>query len=193
MDHRQYASITECPPCTEVRPRQGLVTVFTGDGRGKTTAAMGTALRAAGHGLRVLVVLFMKGPDFIPGELSALRTMPHVTVQQFGAPGWVMPGGDYTAHQHKANEALAYCAREISSGNYDVAILDEAVSAVALGLIPPDVITKLITTRPEGLELILTGRGASSKLIELADLVTEMKSIKHPFERGITARAGIDY
>ncbi len=193
MDHRQYAPITARSPRAEAPTRQGLVTVFTGDGRGKTTAAMGTALRAAGHGLRVLIVLFMKGPDFIHGELSALKTVPNVTVQGFGAPGWAQPHGDNAPHRLKAEEALAFSEEKISSGGYDVAVLDEAVSAVTFGLLPLGGIINLVKTRPPGLELILTGRSAPAELIELADLVTEMKSIKHPFERGITARAGIDY
>lgn len=193
MDHQLHTPAIKNAPCAETLPRQGLVTVFTGDGRGKTTAAIGTALRAAGHGLRVLIVFFMKGPDFIHGEASALGTIPNVTLRYFGSPGWVIPEGDNAAHRLKAQEGFAFAADQVASGNYDLAVLDEAVSAVKFGLLPLEAVIQFIKAKPAGLELILTGRGAPAELTELADLVTEMKCIKHPFERGIAARAGVDY
>ena len=167
--------------------------VFTGDGRGKTTAAIGTALRAAGHGLRVLIVFFMKGPDFAHGEVSAMGTAANITLRSFGAPGWAVTGRDNATHKLKAAEAFAYATDQMASGNYDLVVLDEAINATRLGLLPLESVIRLIKTRPARLELILTGRGAPDELVELADLVTEMKSLKHPFERGITARVGIDY
>jgi len=169
------------------------VTVFTGDGRGKTTAAIGTALRAAGSGLRVLVVFFMKGPDFPHGEMVAMETVANITTKSFGAPGWVLPNHDNTTHLLEATKALASTTEEILSGNFDVAVLDEALNVISLGLLPTEDLLHLVKTKPAGLELILTGRRSPAELIELADLVTEMKSIKHPFERGLLARPGIDY
>jgi len=193
MDQQSYTPIIEDASSAAVHPRQGLVTVFTGDGRGKTTAAIGTTLRAAGHGLRVLVVLFMKGPNFVHSETIALRAFANVTLQSFGAPGWAIPGRDNTVHQLKAAEALAFITGQIASQNYDLIVMDEVISAVHFGLLPEEAVVQLIKTKPLGLELIMTGRGATAKVIESADLVTEMKCIKHPFERGIAARAGVDY
>jgi cob(I)alamin adenosyltransferase len=192
MDHLQNARAAKAPP-VEPCPRQGLITLFTGDGRGKTTAAIGTAVRAAGHGLRVLIVFFMKGPDFDRGEVAALKTVPNVTLRSFGESGWAMPGKDNTAHRLKASEALSYAAGALSSGSYDVMVLDEAVSAVSFGLLPEDAVTRLMDTKPDGLELILTGRGASAEMMKKSDLVTKMRSVKHPFDRGVPARPGIDY
>ena len=192
MDHRQNTPAAQASPVKPC-PRQGLITLFTGDGRGKTTAAIGTAVRAAGHGLRVLVVFFMKGPDFNHGEVAALKKVPNITLRSFGESGWAMPGKDNTAHRLKAAEALSFAAAALSSGNYDVMVLDEAVSAVSFGLLPAEAVTRLMDAKPEALELILTGRGAAVEIVEKADLVTEMRNVKHPFDRGVKARAGIDY
>lgn len=193
MDHQANAPIAKNNPVAEARLRQGLVTIFTGEGRGKTTAAIGTALRATGHGLRVLVVLFMKGADFVHGEAVALKAIDNITLQSFGAPGWVIPDRDNTAHKIKAAEALAFAADQIASGSYDLAVLDEVISAVHFGILPHQDVLQFIKTKPSGLEIILTGHGASAELMEFADLVTEMKNLKHPFEHGVKARVGIDY
>jgi len=193
MDHQQHTPTTTDAPCAETSPRQGLVTVFTGDGRGKTTAAIGTALRATGCGLRVLIVFFMKGPDFTHGEIVALKDMALVTVRSYGAPGWAIPGHNNTNHELQATQALAYATDEIASGKYDVAVLDEVLNAASLGLLSWEALTHILSTKPAGLELILTGRDVPAELIERADQVTEMRNIKHPYERGILARPGIDY
>jgi len=169
------------------------VTIFTGDGRGKTTAAIGTAVRAAGHGLRVLIVFFMKGPDFVHGEVKALQGVSNITMESFGASGWAMPGQDNAVHRGAAEAAVSFAAGAIESGCYDLIVLDEAVSALSFGLLPENALLNLLESRPAGVELLLTGRGASAGLLEKADLVTEMHSIKHPFDLGIAARAGIDY
>ncbi len=173
--------------------RQGLITIFTGDGRGKTTAAIGTAVRAAGYGYRVLIIFFMKGPDFTHGEIVSLKNIPNITVKSFGAHGWAKPGEDNKQHILKAKEALSLAVAAIHSRDYDLVILDELISAISFGLISADTVEQVIAGKPESLELILTGRGAPANLIEKADLVTEMCNIKHPFEKGIEAREGIDY
>jgi cob(I)alamin adenosyltransferase len=141
----------------------------------------------------VLVVFFMKGPDFNYGEVAALKKVPNITMRSFGESGWATPGKDNTAHRLKAAEALSFAAAALSSGNYDVMVLDEAVSAVSFGLLPTEAVTRLMDAKPEGLELILTGRGAATDIVEKADLVTEMRNVKHPFDRGVKARVGIDY
>jgi cob(I)alamin adenosyltransferase len=172
MDHREPSSAAKNASSVETRPGRGLISVFTGDGRGKTSAAIGTAVRAAGYGLKVLIVFFMKGPDFAHGEISSLKNISNVTVSSFGARGWAKPGQDNTAHLIKAEEAL---------------------SAVAFGLLPVGSVTRLMADKPAGLELILTGRNAPAEIVGKADLVTEMRNVKHPFDRGVPARAGIDY
>jgi cob(I)alamin adenosyltransferase len=193
MDGRQQSSLAQNKPAVGARPRQGLITIFTGDGRGKTTAALGTALRAAGHGLKVLVVFFMKGPDFVHGEISSLKRVSLITLRSFGARGWAKPAKDNAAHKREAAEALGFAAGVIYSQGFDVVVLDEIISAVSFGLLPADAVIRLMADKPEGMELILTGRGATAAMVEKADLVTEMKSVKHPLEKGIMAREGIDY
>ena len=193
MDHQQHITTAKDALCASVPMRQGLVTIFTGDGRGKTTAAIGTALRAAGHGLRVLVIMFMKGPDFVRGEVVAMETVANITVRSFGATGWVEPGCDHTTHQLEATKALGFAAESVAAGCYDLMVLDEVISAVTLKVLRLEDVLKFVRTKPSTLELILTGRGATNELIGLADLVTEMKNIKHPYEHGVAARAGVDY
>jgi cob(I)alamin adenosyltransferase len=193
MDRRQQSPASSAASSAEPRPAQGLVSVFTGDGRGKTSAAVGTAVRAAGYGLKVLMVFFMKGPDYTHGEVNALNYFPGITVRSFGERGWSKPGQDNTAHRLKAEEAIEFASASMRSHKYDVVVLDEVISAVAFGLLPVGAMTRFIAEKPAGMELILTGRDAPSEIIEKADLVTEMRNVKHPFDKGIPARAGIDY
>lgn len=169
-----------------------LVQVFTGDGKGKTSAALGTVLRAAGHGLKVYLVFFMKG-DYPYGEDGVLEGVPNVTVARFGHRGFVDPANIKPEEKEQAQAALAACRQAMLSGNCDLVVLDEVNVAVAWGLVALDDVISLVREKPPGVELILTGRHADERLIELADLVTEMVNIKHPYDRGMPARKGIDY
>jgi cob(I)alamin adenosyltransferase len=173
--------------------RQGLITIFTGDGRGKTSAAIGTAVRAAGHGLRVCLVFFMKGDLFPHGEMLALANISGITLAAFGQDGWVKREEDNPEHRAQALQAMDYACSAMNSGNFDLIILDEVLSATDWSLLTLSEVVSLLAQKPYNVDLILTGRNAPAELIALADVVTEMQCIKHPFDRGIQARAGIDY
>jgi len=171
---------------------QGLVEVYTGDGKGKTTAALGLALRAAGHGLRVYIVQFMKGwPDY--GELSALLHQPNITLVQFGRPDFVDRDNPDPLDIEMAQEALTHSLDVLRNGRYDVVVLDELNVALDYGLISLAQVLALLDAKPPHVELVLTGRGAHPRIIERADLVTEMCEIKHPYAAGINGRKGIEY
>lgn len=172
---------------------QGLVSIFTGDGKGKTTAAIGTVVRAAGHGLRSFVVFFMKGENFVHGEINILSKMTNVTLASFGQNGWVDKSNVKPEHKKKARLALAAAREAMLSGNYDLVVLDEINIAIDYDLIELDEVIKLVRDKPQNMELILTGRNIDTELVKMADLVTEMLMIKHPYARGIKARQGIDY
>jgi cob(I)alamin adenosyltransferase len=184
--------------------KDGLVQVYTGDGKGKTTAAVGLALRAAGHGLRVCVVQFAKAPGE-SGERRLLeRLAPGIGFQVFGAahwgdprkappgtPWWLLPPSEEDREQAQLG---LECAREtIAGGRCDVLVLDEVFAVLRYELVSLEQVLRLLRARPPHLELVLTGRGAPPEIIDAADLVTEMKSVKHPFVRGISARRGIDF
>lgn len=171
---------------------KGLVEVFTGDGRGKTSAAMGVVLRALGHDFRVCIIYFMKG-NYPYGEQQTLSRLPNVTISNFGKPGFVDPHNVQEEDRKEAKRALAAAREAMLSGNYDLVVLDEVNIAAAWGLVELDEVVRLIEDKPETVELILTGRYADAKLVKLADLVTEMLAIKHPFAQGIEARRGLDY
>ncbi len=171
---------------------EGMVEVFSGQGKGKTSAALGVALRAAGYGLRTHIVFFMKG-DYPYGERKALAYIPYITFASFGHPGFVDPMHVKPEEREEARQALDEARRAISSGDYRLVILDEVNVAVSFGLLDVDEVLRLIEERPQDVELILTGRGAHPEVVNRADLVTEMLDIKHPFERGVPARKGIDY
>lgn len=171
---------------------KGLVQVFTGNGKGKTTAALGTILRAAGHGFRVFIVFFMKG-NYDYGEYRTLSQLPNVTAASFGFRSLVDPANIKPEEIEQAGLALAAAREAVLSGNYDLVVLDEVNVALGFNLIKLDDVVKLVRDRPPDVELILTGRYADTRLIELADLVTEMVKVKHPFDKGIKARKGIEY
>ena len=168
----------------------GLTHLYCGDGKGKTTAAMGLALRAAGRGLRVVIVQFLKSGD--SGELSLLRTLPNVTV---------LSGKGSTKFSFQMNEEERCAAkakhethlREALSLPFDVLVLDEAASAHNTGLLATALLEEAIHHRQPNTELVLTGRNPAAFLLEAADYVTEMKCCKHPFERGVAAREGIEF
>ena len=171
---------------------KGLVEIFTGDGKGKTSAALGIALRALGHGLRVHVVYFMKG-EFPYGEQKTLSQLSNVTFAKFGFETFVDPSNVKPEEKEEARKALEAARKAMLSLEYDIVVLDEVNVAAAWNLIDIDDVIRLIGDKPEKVELILTGRYADPRLIELADLVTEMVKVKHPYDKGILSRQGIDY
>jgi cob(I)alamin adenosyltransferase len=170
----------------------GLVEIFTGEGKGKTSAALGAIIRALGHGLRVYIVFFMKG-DFPYGEQKILCQLPNCTLERFGFQEFVDPANVKPEEKEEARKALAAARKAMLSLKYDVVMLDEVNVAAAWKLIDVNDVTKLIHDKPENVELILTGRYADPKFIELADLVTDMVKIKHPFDKGIKSRKGFEY
>ncbi|MCL5735447.1 MAG: cob(I)yrinic acid a,c-diamide adenosyltransferase [Actinobacteria bacterium] len=170
---------------------KGRVIVNTGDGKGKTTAAFGTAFRAAGHGLEVAVVQFIKGSwDY--GELNAARRFPNISVTRIGS-GYTWMAKDPNVPQQLAREAWAVCLEKAMSGKYDLLVMDELNYAVKEGYVSVEEILALIRNRPSRLSLIITGRDARPELIAEADTVTEMRRIKHAFAQGIRACKGIEY
>lgn len=177
---------------TEGRLTRGCIQVYTGDGKGKTTCALGLSLRAVGQGFKVFFLQFMKGQD--TGEIAAAaRLTPDLTLRTFGRPGLVNLKNPAPRDLELAREALKL-AREVTlSGRYDVVVLDEINVALAYGLVPLDDVLKLLKARPPHVEVVLTGRAAPPELLELADLVTEMRPVKHYWEAGLTARRGIEY
>ncbi len=174
---------------------RGLVIVFTGDGKGKTSAALGIALRAAGHNMYVSIVQFVKSQSSIGEVRAAERLMPEIEIVSLGK-GFVNCCGDrmpLDEHRRAAREALKLAHQRMHSGSWDILILDEINTAASLGLIDIHEAISLIQEKPGKLHLLLTGRNAHPDVIAAADLVTEMRNIKHPFDRGISARQGIDY
>lgn len=172
--------------------RKGMVQVFTGNGKGKTSAALGAVLRALGHGLRVYIVFFMKG-KYPYGEFSTLTKLPNVDVASFGFRCLTDMANIKPEEIEQAKLAMSAAREATLSGNYDLVVLDEVNVAVAKKLIELNEVVKLIGDKPRNVELILTGRYADAKLIELADLVTEMVKLKHPYDKGVPARKGIEY
>ena len=172
--------------------RKGLVHVLTGNGKGKTTSAMGGILRAIGHGLKAYIVFFMKG-DYPYGEYSTLSKLPNVGMASFGFRHLTDPANIKPEEIEQARLALSAAREAVLSGNYDLVVLDEVNVALSLKLIELDEVLKLIGDKPSNVELILTGRYADSEIIEIADVVTEMVKVKHPYDKGILARKGIEY
>ncbi|OGE20084.1 cob(I)yrinic acid a,c-diamide adenosyltransferase [Candidatus Daviesbacteria bacterium RIFCSPLOWO2_01_FULL_43_38] len=171
-----------------------MVIVYTGEGKGKTTAALGLALRAAGYKKKILIVQF--GKAAFSGELEPLKLLkPYIKVIQ-GGKGFVGIKGDKLPreeHKKAAQKTYNYICKETISGKWDVVVADEIIGTVAAKLVSLSQVLKLIKDKPQSLDLVLTGRLAHQKLIAIADLVTEMKSIKHPFTKGIQAKEGIDF
>ncbi len=178
---------------------RGLVLVYTGDGKGKTSAALGNVFRALGHGMRVLVIQFFKGDwPVVFGELESAKAHEKLEILQLGK-GFVKIMGDrkpFSEHQKSAAEAMALAKEKIFSGKYDLVVLDEVLYAMDyldIRLVEKKDVLEIIAKKPLKTHLILTGRGAKPEITDLADLVTEMKEIKHPFQKGIQAKKGIDY
>lgn len=173
--------------------RRGLILVFTGDGKGKTTAAFGVALRAAGNGMNVLVLQFMKGLISI-GEINALSdTNLPITIERFGRPGFVQNRVCEPLDLHIAHQGLEAFKEALESGAYDLIVLDEIIMAVDFGLLKIEEVMKAIEKKPPELHLVLTGRNAKKELLEIADVVTEMREVKHHYHQGIKAQKGIEF
>lgn len=169
---------------------KGYIQVYTGDGKGKTTAALGLALRAAGAGLKVYIAQFLKKGDY--SEIKALRRLSdNITVQQFGQGRFIQGEPDPT-DVSAARDGLEAIQVAMTSDRYDVMVLDEANNAVAVGLFPVSSLLFLMDEKPQDLELIITGRSAHEDVVRRADLVTEMKAVKHYYDRGVGARIGIE-
>ena len=170
----------------------GYIQVYTGNGKGKTTAALGLALRAAGHGLRTYFGQFLKGQHY--GELDAAEKLaPLVHIERFGREGFLhITEGPDDEDIHRAREGLRKCREAMLSGRYDIVVLDEINTAVLLKVLTVEEVLGLLDERPEGVELILTGRGAPQEVVDRADLVTEMREVKHYFNQGVKAREGIE-
>jgi cob(I)alamin adenosyltransferase len=168
----------------------GYVHVYTGNGKGKTTAAFGLVLRALGHGMKVYIAQFLKGMDY--GELHSLQRFENVTLERFGRPKFIHGKAD-EEDRRLAIQGLNRCREVVSSGEYDIVVMDEANVAVFLGLFRVQDLLDVVTKRHERTELIITGRYAPQELIDVADLVTEMVEVKHYYSRGIQARKGIEY
>jgi len=171
---------------------KGLVQIYTGDGKGKTSAAFGLALRAIGRGLKVYVIQFIKG-GFDYGELYVVNKLPNLTLKAFGRGSFITEKPPGKRDFQLAEEALTLAEGIIKGGKYDIVILDEINVALSLKLVKIERVLKLIKKKPRHVELVLTGRRAPNEIIEAADLVTEMREIKHPFNKGCQARKGIEY
>lgn len=173
---------------------RGLVHVYTGDGKGKTSAALGIALRALGWGLKVLMIQFIKGYTNL-GEIKAAERLPgQFDVRQFALDlSRDIDEAKVIERRTQAEEAMQYAEAMITGGLYDIVILDEINNAMHYGLIDVERVISLIKNKPPLTELILTGRNAPEEVIDAADYVTEMKLIRHPYDLGIQARPGIDY
>jgi len=170
--------------------QKGYVQVYTGDGKGKTTAALGLALRAAGHGLKSYIAQFMKGQRY--GELDALAALPAIQLEQFGGPRCLRREELGAEDAARAQQGLARAREQMLSGQYDLVILDEVNVALWFGLLQLDEVLDLLQVRPAGVELVLTGRRAPAELCARSDLVTEMREVKHYHALGVMARAGIE-
>ena len=173
----------------------GLVIVYTGNGKGKTTAALGLAIRAVGYEHKVCMLQFIKG-SWHYGEMDSSKKLePNFELIAIGKGfvGILDDNSPREEHEKYAAEALRVCREKIFSEKYNVVILDEVNYAINLGLIDVQEIIKLIKEKPSNLDLVLTGRDVKEEIVELADLVTEMKEIKHPFKSGIKAKKGIDF
>jgi cob(I)alamin adenosyltransferase len=182
-----------------VKSSLGLVHIFWGNGKGKTTSALGTALRACGSGLNVHFVQFMKNgasnlEEQLSSEFIALKDIKNFSYKRFGTGSWYIKGKNDSIHKEEVNQAFNYFLNTVNNSNYDLIIADEILYAVQFGLLDESDVIKLIKNKPKNKELILTGSHKPfDGIFESADLVTEVKKIKHPFDKGILARKGIDY
>ncbi len=172
------------------RLSKGYVQIYTGDGKGKTTAALGLALRASGHGMHTFIGQFMKGQPY--GESEGLRDHPTITIEQYGDVRCIRREEVTPEHAAQARQGLERARNAMLSGHYDVVVLDEVNVAVWFDLLNAEQVLALLDERPDHVEVVLTGRRAPQELIERADLVTEMREVKHYYQQGVIARKGIE-
>jgi cob(I)alamin adenosyltransferase len=193
-----WGGVMDTEPIAETRDdilgkyRKGLVQVYTGNGKGKTTAAFGQALRAIGQGYRVCIIQFMKGRkygEFLAGE----KYLPNLTIHLAGLDSFVMRENPAPLDIELARQGLALARKAITSGEYDMVILDELNVAADFKLIPLDDVIDLIKSKPAAVDLILTGRYATPEVIALSDTVSEIREVRHHYNAGIKERAGIEY
>jgi len=166
------------------------IQVYTGDGKGKTTAALGLSIRAAGHGLKTYIGQFMKGQPY--GELTALRDNPCITMEQYGDTECIRRDQVTQKHMDQAEQGLIKARDAMLSGQYDLVVLDEINVTIWFGLLTVKQVLEFLDQRPESVEIILTGRNAPQEFIQYADLVSEIKEVKHYYNQGILARDGIE-
>ena len=171
--------------------KKGYIHVYTGPGKGKTTAALGLGIRAAGAGMKVHMVQFMKGRRY--SEIDSIENISNFTITQHGRDEFVSKENPDKIDIDLAQKGFKYTKEIVNNGKYDMIILDEINTAVDYNLIALKDVIKLLEGKPEKLELILTGRNAHPEIVRHADLVTEMLEIKHPYQQGVTARKGIDF
>jgi len=179
MDFREAKQLTK-----------GYVQLYTGDGKGKTTAALGLALRASGWGLRTYIGQFMKGQRY--GEMEALRDHSLITLEQYGDPRCIRREEVTPEHVAQAHQGLHRAREAMLSGDYDLVVLDEVNVSIWFGVLETEDVLAFLDERPEYVEVVLTGRRAPQALIDRADLVTEMREVKHYYQKGVVARAGIE-
>jgi cob(I)alamin adenosyltransferase len=170
--------------------RKGYIHIYTGDGKGKTTAAIGLAIRAAGYGMKTYIGQFMKGQHY--GELTALQDHPCITIEQYGDVECVHREEITQKHVDQAKQGIKQARKAIHSHRYDIIILDEINVAVWFDLITTEDVLELLNERPKNIEFILTGRHAPEAFLEMADLVSDIKEIKHYYNQGVNARTGIE-
>lgn len=168
----------------------GLIQIYTGNGKGKTTAALGLAIRAAGAGIKVYILQFLKSAAY--SEIRSIAKIRNIKVEQCGR-GCFIKGKPKHADVARAARGLTKAARHIASGRYGLVILDEVNCALGAGLLKTEEIMKIIRSKPEDVELVLTGRYCPPAVMKRADLITEMKKVRHPYDKGIPARRGIEY
>lgn len=173
--------------------QKGLVIVYTGNGKGKTTAALGLALRAIGHGQKVFMIQFMKGNENYGEIKSAKKYLPEFTIVQKGLDRFVRKNGAKPEDIALASEGIELAKKVVTCGNYDLVILDEINVAVDYGLVAEEKVIELIKLKPKNLTLVLTGRYASKTILDMADTISEIKDIKHHYKSGIKAQPGIEY
>jgi len=171
---------------------KGMIHIYTGNGKGKTTAALGLACRASGQKKKILMVQFMKGKVNY-GELRSAKKLPGFTIKQFGRPSFVDKNNPHPADIKGAQQAMTFAKKTFLSGKYDIIILDELNVALDFNLVSLKDVLDLIAAKPEKLELVITGRYAHPKIIKLADLASEVKEVKHYYKQGVPARKGIEF
>ncbi len=170
--------------------KRGYIQIYTGDGKGKTTAALGLALRASGRGLRTYFGQFMKGQHY--GELDAVLDHPNITIEQYGDVRCIRREEVTAAHVEQARRGLERACHALTSDEYDIIVLDEVNVAIWFGLLTPEQVLAVLDQKPEQVEVVLTGRRAPAALLERADLITEMREVRHYYTQGVTAREGIE-